>query len=564
MASTFGGIEISKRALFAQQTALSTTGHNIANANTAGYSRQVVNLVASRPMEAVGMMRSNVPGQLGQGVEFDHVKRVREQFLDTQYYNENKEYGNWTVRNDVLGKLEAITNEPSDTGIRQVIENFWNAWQVFSKEPENTTARAALKESSLAMTETFNHTASQLDDLTNDLSENVRSKVSETNTILDQVARLNNEIFRVEGLGNDANDLRDQRDLLVDNLSKIINVSVERAEGGYNVKMGNVELVHGINVVTSFAATPVPAADGTIPSADGLTFDAAYKNGDLQSGEVFGMIESRDKYVASYKFQLDSMVVAIAKGNVKVTLPAGSVLPPQLPEGTIIGSTTYTGTETLTDQERMLKTDTEITVKGLNGLHMLGYSLEEPTQSGIPFFTLQKGASEFTASSITLNPAIIENISKITASSRVMTDVNGNIVKDSNGNETVVRGNNSIALITAGIRNLRFDFDPKKNDSQSTLSGVPILASGTFDEFFRAIVGQLGVQTQEATRQSDNQKVLVDQVDSRRQSVSGVATDEEMANMIKYQHAYNAAARILTTFDEMLDKVINGMGTVGR
>jgi flagellar hook-associated protein 1 FlgK len=90
------------------------------------------------------------------------------------------------------------------------------------------------------------------------------------------------------------------------------------------------------------------------------------------------------------------------------------------------------------------------------------------------------------------------------------------------------------------------------------------LTDGTFDEFFRSIIGELGVQSQEASRQATNQNILVDQVDSRRQSVSGVSLDEEMANMIKFQHAYNAAARSLTTFDEMLDKVINGMGTVGR
>ena len=90
------------------------------------------------------------------------------------------------------------------------------------------------------------------------------------------------------------------------------------------------------------------------------------------------------------------------------------------------------------------------------------------------------------------------------------------------------------------------------------------MPSGTADDFFRSIVGQLGVQAQEADRQTNNQQALVDQVDSRRQSVSGVSLDEEMANMIKFQHAYGAAARVMTTFDQMLDKVINGMGIVGR
>lgn len=93
MRSTFGGIEISKRALFTQQAALNTTGHNIANSNTKGYSRQVVNMVASIPIEYPALSRSNVPGQMGQGVEFDQITRIREKFLDDQFHNENKNLG---------------------------------------------------------------------------------------------------------------------------------------------------------------------------------------------------------------------------------------------------------------------------------------------------------------------------------------------------------------------------------------------------------------------------------------------------------------------------------------
>lgn len=559
MRSTFGNIEISKRALFAQQTALATTGHNIANANTQGYTRQIVNLTASRPIEAPGLMRSNVPGQLGQGVEFDSIDRIRERFLDHQYYNENKEAGNWSVRQDVLEKLEAITNEPSETGIRSVIEKFWSAWQVFSKEPENTTARAALKESALAMTDSFNFTSTKLKELKSDLTENVRVKVSEANTIIKSVARLNNEIFRVEGLGNNANDLRDQRDLLADQLSKIMNISIVDTDGGYNINMGSTALVEGISVKTTFVETPADPSTPLPTPSDGstaLAFDQAYTDGNLKSGEVFGMIGSRETYLKSYQYQLDSMVKALVAGPATVTLPAGTVLPDKLPKGTVIGTTTYTGTETLTDAQRVLKADTKVTVVGINGLHALGYNLGDPSER-LDFFTIKGTDTEFNASNLTVNPAIVGNVSKIAASGRVLTDANGSIVKDANGKETLVKGNNTIALLTAELRNSKFDFDPES-------SGIPILTNGTFDEFYRAMVGQLGVQTQEATRMATNQKTLAEQVDSRRQEVSGVSIDEEMANMIKYQHAYNAAARALTAFDEMLDKVINSMGLVGR
>jgi len=524
MRSTFGGIEISKRSLFTHQAALSTTGHNIANVDTRGYSRQVVNMVAARPIEAPGYMRSNTPGQLGQGVEFDHIRRVRESFLDSQYYSQNKSFGEWTIRSNTMDKLEMIINEPTDNGVRQTIENFWNSWQDLSKEPDNLTARAVLKERALAMVDAFNHTSKQLKDFASDITENINVKATQINTFVSQIANLNREIYRVEGLGNDANDLRDQRDVIMDDLSKIINVSIERAENGYNVRMGNTALVTGYEV-------------NTVVTHDSLV--VSYAAGELNSGEAAGMIISRDKIIPSYQLQLDSMIRALVEGDVTVTLTKGTVLP----EGTVINGVTYTGAS------RTLTSDMDVTVKGINGLHRLGYTLNpNGITAGGDFFIVKDGFTELNAQSIAVNPAIVNNVRNIASSTRTYMD---------NGVEKVVQGNGDMALLIASVRNERVSFDPEN-------TGEPILTDGTFDEFFRAVVGQLGVQSQEANRQAFNQKLLIDQVDSARQSVSGVSLDEEMANMIKFQHAYNAAARAMTTFDEMLDKVINGMGVVGR
>lgn len=528
MRSTFGGLEIAKRGLFAQQTALSTTAHNMGNANTRGYSRQVVNLVASRPMEAVGMQRSVAAGQIGMGVEALSITRVRETFLDGQFYNENKSLGEWSIRRDTMEKLESIMNEPSDTGVRQVIQNFWNAWQELSKAPDNMTARAIVKESSLALTDAFNHTAKQLKDLSADLTNSITTKVSGINSSVGQIATLNSEIYRLEGLGNNANDLRDQRDLLVDDLSKVINVAVVEDTNGYNVSMGTVQLTNGFNVETIVTAA---------------SLQASYTAGDLNDGEVAGMIVSRDTFVAGYRAQFDALAQTIATGPTEVILPVGVVVP----EGTVIGTTTYTGTVAA----RTLAAPVTITVNGMNGLHQLGYMYKNGTvTTGGLFFVAKDGASAITAENFSLNPDIAKDIEQIAASMRTYVDQTDNT-------EKVVNGNNTMALLIAGLRDQKFNFDP-------TLTGTVAINSGTLNEFFTAVVAELGIQTQEAIRQSNNQRILVDQIESRRQSVSGVSLDEETANMIKFQHAYNAAARSLTTFDEMLDKVINGMGIVGR
>jgi flagellar hook-associated protein 1 FlgK len=526
MRSTFAGLELAKRSLFTQQTALQTTGHNIANANTQGYTRQVVNMVASKPLEPVGLMRSTVPGQIGQGVEFDHIDRIREKFLDSQFTSENQSFGDVSIRKDTLDKLEAITNEPSDTGIREVTEAFWNSWQELSKTPENTTARVVVKQNALALTDAVNETSKKLTALSSDLTNNIEVNVKEANSMVSQISSLNNSIFRVEGLGDNANDLRDQRDLLVDKLSNILNITTTESSNGYTVKMGNVELVNGNTVTTTLTSASVAAS---------------MTSGDLTGGTLHGMFVSRDTDVADYKFQLDNMMKTLAIGDMNVTLPQGTVVP----EGTTLNvngvPTLYTGSI----ETRTLPADLKVTVQGLNGLHELGYSgMSGAVKSGVPFFTIKVGYTDFSADSITVNPDIVHDAANVSTSTRTYLDANGT--------EKVVTGNNDMALMISDLRNNKISFDPNS-------TGKPTLTDGTFDEFYRSIVSSLGVKSEDATRQAINQKILVDQVDSNRQSVSGVSLDEEMANMIKYQHSYNAAAKLMTMFDDMLDKLINGM-----
>lgn len=526
MRSTFGGIEISKRSLFAHQAALTTTGHNIANANTKGYTRQVVNLVAARPMEAIGMERSTVPGKAGQGVEISSITRIRERFLDSQFRNQFMSQGDWTVRRDTLEKLETIMNEPSDTGIRSVIDNFWNTWQELSKAPDNMTARAVVKESALAMVDALNLTSRQLSDLDRDLTDNIKVRTTQVNSILTIVSQLNYEITRTEGFGDNANDMRDQRDLLVDELSKVINIEVQEGADGYTIRMGSEELVTGNQVLTTFNPED---------------FQEALNSGDMHSGEMYGLLLSRDRYVAEYRTQLDTMINTMITGSITIKLPAGTVVP----GGTTVGGVTYTGSP----EDRTLHAEAELTVAGLNGLHQLGYVLRDPIGTAPPMFVTRDGSPNFTAGNVILNPDIEFNLENIAASLRTYLN--------EDGVEQVVKGNNTLALLIANTRMQKFAFS-------SSDSNAAVLNGGTLDEYFRAVIGQLGVQSQEANRQAENQTALAEQVDSRRQSVSGVSLDEEMSNMIKFQHAYNAAARAMTTFDEMLDKVINQMGVVGR
>lgn len=510
MRSTFTGIEISKRSLFTQQAALQTSGHNIANANTAGYSRQVVNMVASKPLEAMGMSRSTVPGQMGQGVEFKSIDRIREKFLDNQYHNENKNVGEWTIKQDTLQKLEGIFNEPSDSGIRTVVDKFYQAWSDLSKDPENVTGRKIVRETALAMTDAFNQISRQLSDFSEDITQNIDVKATQVNTILRSMASLNGEIRKTEAFGDNANDLRDQRDLLADQLSKIVNISVREAPEGYVVSMGDTVLVQGDQISEQTSAS----------------LASAFLSGTLSSGEVYGMFVSRDEFITDYQKQLDTLAYTLANGEFEITIPAGSVLP---------GSTTP------------LATETKMTVQGINGLHKLGYTLGSPLASGVDFFTFKNGATGITAASIELNPAIADDTSMIATSMRTVNEA---------GVQVPVKGNNTLALLMSELKQVPFTFDQTATGNGITKATIP--------SYYNALIGGLGVKSQEAARMQQNSTILAEQVNSNRASVSGVSLDEEMSNLIKFQHAYNAAAKFMTTIDQVLEKLINGTGVVGR
>lgn len=527
MVSTFHSIETAKRSLFTQSAALNTTGHNISNANTEGYTRQTVKMTASSPMEPLAYLRSTNPGQLGSGVEFSAIERIRQGFLDSQFRSENSSLGNWEIQYDTLDKIQGIMTEPSDTGLQTVLDNFWSSWSDLSKDPENLTARNIVKETALALTDAMNLMSKQLDGLNQDLTANIGVKAQEIQTYLTSIADLNNTISRIEALGDNANDLRDQRDLLTDKLSKIANITVTENGQGYNISIGGQNLVNGTAV--------------TEVTSDLLT--DAYAAGDLTGGEVYGMVVSRDSFVTSYQNELNQLANTIANGDVTITLPAGS----SVREGTVADQDTVitvNGTEStvLAGQTfpagAVLKNQMPLTVKGLNGLHELGFSLDGSASAGIPFFTAADGGT-ITAGNITLNKEIQSDPNKIASSLRL--DASGNAVK----------GNNTLASLMGSLKDTAF----------TTPGGTD---KTTLNDLYKSMVGELGVQTQEAYRKMTNSTSLVTQVENSRQSVSGVSLDEEMSNMIKFQHAYSAAARFMTTFDELLEKLINGTGTVGR
>ena len=522
MRSTFHTIEVGKRGLLAQQTALNTAGHNITNANTLGYSRQTVHLEAARPLSYPGLLKTTAAGQLGMGVEAVSITRIRDQLLDIEYRNQNTELATWKVKQETLSNIEGIVNEPSENSIATSISEFWNAWQQLSKSPSSAdlSSRTVVQQKAIALTETFNHISSQLSTLSDNLTARINVKVSEANNYISQIADLTQMITRVEGLGDNANDLRDKRDLLVDQLSVLGNVQVSEAQDSYQVTFGNIMVVDGM---TSTAIT-----------ADVATV--------LTKGEIVGYVQSRDVHVAEYTNQLNIMANTLATGKVEVTIPAGTILP----TGVIISGATV-------DASGKLLADVKHTVDGLNGLHKLGYTLAEPASNGKDFFVTSDGTATITAANIRVHSDILADLNNIAASMRteMVTNADGTI------QNKVLQGNGDMALLIAGLAERKMNFNPMGTNGAIT-------SDGTFNGYLQTVIAQLGMDSEHATKMVDNGSLLVNHADGLRQSISSVSLDEEMADLIRFQHAYSASSRIITTMDEMLNKLINGTGIVGR
>src|SRR5690625_1002932 len=246
MRSTFGGIETAKRSLGSHQLALQTTGHNIANANAPGYSRQRVSLRATSPYTVPGMNNPAGPGQVGTGVEPGVIQRMVDQFVQAEINKEARNTGYWASRDQMLQQIEAALMEPSDTGVRAAFDQFWESLQELQKNPESHAVRSVVAERATVLAETIHYTRSQLLPIQKELDHSVQGIAQQVTSLGEQIAVLNQEIARAKAVGYEPNDLLDRRDQLVEEVSDLSGATVvARQNGMIAVLIGGTTLVDG-------------------------------------------------------------------------------------------------------------------------------------------------------------------------------------------------------------------------------------------------------------------------------------------------------------------------------
>ena len=565
MSGLFSTFNVATRGMSAQQKAIDVTSHNIANANTEGYSRQRATMETTRPFsDASGA------GQIGTGVQVATITRIRDSYLDYRVRTENGTKGLYEGREKFLTEVEGIFNELDGTGISTLVDGVFKSWNDLSLSPEVSNTRTVVAQQSKALTDQLNSTYNQLIKLKDNSQEVIKQDVTDINSMLDQLNQLNQQVISVKVGGNEPNDLMDKRDLLVDQLSTKFGITIDKKslsgedlkptddggmENAYLIKSDPNDAVRRFSYVSSIVPTNEPAA-----GEDG-TYDVTYyKNGDTSTDDnkvTISMQLSSDEYT---KLDQGRVLWADSEGN---AIDAnGSVIE----SGASFSSLKlFTPTTGELKGYMSVQADIDVYVDQLNSLaKSIAFSVnaihsgnETATDSDTEFFVnsdVNGSEEKITAGNISVNEDILNDVMLI------------NVGKDSTSGAT----DGSRALAIAQLKNVKLQIQGiDDNTSRETFlngklstDGMVISASSngmTIGSYFTDIVNTLAIQTQDAKRNVTNHESLLANLEESRTSISGVSLDEEMANLIQFQHAYQANAKIISTVDELLDLVINGL-----
>ncbi|WP_391120316.1 flagellar hook-associated protein FlgK [Psychrobacillus sp. L3] len=536
MGSTFMGLEASKRGLFTQQSALYTTGHNISNANTLGFSRQRVNMEATLGYPGSGLNAPKTAGHIGTGVQAQSVQRIRDAFIDRQFRQESTKLGYWDSKATAISQMEDIMAEPSEFGLNKSLDLFWKSLHDLSTNPDNAGARKVVIQRGQHVADSFNYMHKQLSDIRGNLGNEIKISTEAINSKLKQIADLNAQIKAVEPNGYMPNDLYDARDVLIDELSQYFPIEVERvpsggnalsiAEGSLTVRIklngDTIDLVNGkdyATLETMDSDTPPKMLDGTNPAVGFGQITI------VPRGNVTGTGNNKPP-LTPMTFPIEYGDLEKSKGKLISLIDSFGHIDPLDP-------TKLSGTypDMLANLDKLANAFME----AFNEMHNMGEVLPPATKpvAGNDFFVGNGAAG------IKVSDEIIKNPSYIAAS-------------DGTGEE----GNGKWAIELANVKFLAINDDP---------GPPPIIRLGgaNIQSFYQGVIGKLGVDGEQAVRLAYNSSTIQLTVENNRASVSAVSLDEEMTNMITFQQAYNANARMITVIDETLDKIINGMGRVG-
>ncbi|MDR0556754.1 MAG: flagellar hook-associated protein FlgK [Treponema sp.] len=628
MTSTFTGIEIGKRAINANEQAINTTGHNLSNVSTKGYSRQRIEFSAFDPIYLPGLNREQTAGQIGQGVVIQRIERARDQLLDRRIVAQASNEGYWGARDPYVRMLEQVYLEPGENSIRSKMDAFWDSWQELATYPSDTAPRNAVIERGKTLVDAIHDRYGKLKGLQDMADEDITLRVRQVNKLSREIAGLNRDIQRVKAQGDNPNDLLDRRDLLVDQLSSYVNITIDsRDPDEYMVHTDGMVLVQG-SIGRQFTLEPAPALPDGAQGYSRIMWADTGEEMHFRSGSLAALVDLRDETLQQEIQTLDSMTINFVdlvnevhrnayglngstgedffterhfvtnvngnydrdgdgeydstylfrisgvnkleereqiglEGAMTLSAGDGTVNVPYYPTDTVadvISRINNSGA----DVTARLNRDGRLTLKGAptgsadtpdfvirhvedSGHFLAGYA-------GVLGNNGAEGAYDWAQADAVdaLRASVADFSTAPVAHPSGWIEVNSSLVKDpasvaagfgENG-RTANPGNGEAALAVAALRN----------------TDVMVGKQGSFDDYFADAVGRIGILGEQSGRMLETQNLIMKRLNDMRQSVSGVNIDEELANMLKYQHGYEAAARYINTVNSLLDVLINRLG----
>lgn len=496
MNSTFTGLSIATRGLYASSAALLVTNNNLSNANTDGYSRQEINQSTVTPAAVY-----NNSYILGAGATVNSVDRVRNFRLDQKYWQENSTLSELQTKSDMLTEVQTVFGETEDAAFTTVMNDFNDALEDMSTDPSSSSTRIALQQAGVSLCEYLNTCAEDLTQLRENVNGEIKVTVEQINSHAAQIAALNEKIRVASASSASTNDLEDQRTLLIDELSGLVGINVTQTTVG-KLANGNDDIVLSITV-------------------NGATL---VNNNEAQQLECYEITDSSSAQYGLYGIRWKDTQDAFE--------PEGGELQAYLDlrDGTGLNSE-YKGIPYYLEQ---FDTFAQTLAQAFNNVHAAGYGLEDSTDIGF-FAYLDSNGAAISGSSLTDYTKI--TAANISLSKEVLADTDTIAASSSKG---------------SGVENAE-----NISDLIELMADTTMFNPGTPQEFMNSIIATIGTIGEYTETIASRQSTFVNNIDTRRTSISGVSTNEETANLTKYEEAYNASAQMMTTWSKIYETTIN-------
>lgn len=519
MASTFFGLTIAYSGLQASQASINVTAHNISNINTAGYTKEQASTQASDALRTYSTY-----GTIGSGVVVTGISQLRDSYYDVKYRNNMANYGEYEAKNNYMTQIEDYLNEFVLKGCTTEYNNFFSAVNQLTKTPADESAKNQLINNALSMTDYFNTLSTNMKNIQTDANNEIKDAVMQINSLSQNIAALNKQINQLEANYGNANDLRDQRNALLDDLSKIINITVDERKVGGNqsnltVTVNGQNLIDGYN----YNRLEVTAREEkrNASDAEGL-YDVKWEKtgsefniySDSLGGQLKGLVDIRDGCNGEVE------KLAVNADGTNVTDGEGNLL-----YGTENQSKLNTSFKGVPYYQAQLNQFISTFANSVNEILKTGFS-SDGSSAGIPLFVTKENTTVMSAMNATVNPELLENPNLLATKSSVSTgEANADIMDKLNG-----------------------------------LMSEKVFDGGTGSYFLESIISDMSIDANKADTFTANYKNLQTSIQNQRLSVMGVDSDEEVMDLVKFRQAYNLSSKMMSVMNEIYDKLINQTG----